>query len=940
MKILFCIIGMCIGYVIGDWSNEEGLGAGLGFFVGWIAGAVIQQHKMLKKLEVQLKLIQSNLVDSHVEVDTSKPVISPSVEAAELNQKTAQAAVVRQSDKPTDEVELLDDSEEITQIRPGSVRSKVNENTDSSDEQKSEWLEPATEPRTPDISDKAIGWIKDFFTTGNVIVKIGVIVLFFGVSFLLKYAAGKHIIPVEFWFIAVAVGSIGLLIFGWRLRLKNAAYALVIQGGAVGLLYITVFSAAKFFTLMPLGLTFFLTLTLVVFSCILAVLQDSKSLAVFAAVGGFLAPILTSTGSGNHVTLFSYYAFLNAGIFGIAWHKSWRILNWLGFVFTFVVASLWGYDGYQPSKFNSTEPFLILFFLYYVAISALFAHRQPPQLKGLVDGSLVFGVPLIGFTLQSALVRDFEYGQALSALAIAAVYIILAKVLWNKQREGMRLLTESYLALGVIFVSLAIPFALDGHWTAAAWALEGAGITWVGLRQKRLLPRVFGLLLQVGGAIAFLVIATDSYSELPILNSAYIGSLFIAVAGVFAGLQLYRHRQGLYEGEKGLHIVLLIWGMLWWFGAGLLEIDDHVSSQYEFNASLFFIAISLYMFSMMGRGLKWQHFEYSGILLLPAIIFFTFVGFVDDSNANPFAVLGYISWITAFAAQYWLLYRSEEVWSAKLMNLWHAATMWAYTFVAAWFFSYVVSYAVPELNNWGHLVWGLIPAIAIAKLIIIKDQFHWPIQKHQGAYLGRGLLPIVIFTAMWVLVTCFNRGDPEPLNYIPILNAQDIAQLFSILIIYEWLDQIRKGEIAGVIDLKPDVLIKILAGIAFIWLNSLVAHVVHYYMGVRYALEPMFESSLFQTGITIVWTVTAFAIMGLASHISQRKLWFIGAGLLAAVVIKLFIIDLFDLGTVATIISFMSVGILMLVIGYIVPVPPKSLLSDSSADEDGEATES
>ncbi|MCK5669287.1 MAG: DUF2339 domain-containing protein, partial [Gammaproteobacteria bacterium] len=137
----------------------------------------------------------------------------------------------------------------------------------------------------------------------------------------------------------------------------------------------------------------------------------------------------------------------------------------------------------------------------------------------------------------------------------------------------------------------------------------------------------------------------------------------------------------------------------------------------------------------------------------------------------------------------------------------------------------------------------------------------------------------------------------------------------------------------------------ILASIAFIWLNSLVAHVVHFYTGVRFAMEPMFESSIFQTSITIVWTVTAFAIMGLASRLSQRKLWFTGAGLLAAVVIKLFIIDLSDLGTVPTIISFMSVGILMLVIGYITPVPPKLVLAKSSSTnpstgEHDEATES
>ena len=929
MKILFVFIGIYIGAVVDEWS-----GAVFGFFIGWLAGALIQQQKQLKKLEVQLKLIQSNLIDSRVDVSSEEPVASDDSEQEAVDDVPVAEDVTKDIAYPHS---ASDVPEEITE--KDTARKDTTEKDDA-------WQTAPDVPRTPNVADKAINWIKDFFTKGNVVVKIGMIVLICGVSFLIKYAAGKHVIPVEFWFIAVAVGSIVLFVVGWRLRLKNAAYALVIQGGAIGLLFITVFAASTdAFKLLPLGLTFALMLTLVVFSSILAVLQDSRSLAVFAIVGGFLAPILISTGSGNHVALFSYYAFLNAGILGIAWHKSWRILNWLGFVFTFVIASLWGYEGYQPDKFNSTEPFLIVFFLYYVAISVLFAHRQPPQLKGLVDGSLVFGVPLVGFTLQSALVRDFEYGQALSALAVAALYIILARVLWNKQREGMRMLTESYLALGVIFASLAIPFALDGHWTAASWALEGAGIMWVGIRQNRLLPRVFGLLLQMGGAMAFLLAATDSYAELPILNSAYVGSLFIAVAGVFTGLQLYRHRQGLYAGEKGLHIVLLIWGLLWWFGAGLMEIDDHVASRYEFNTSLFFIAVSLCVFSIMGRGLKWPQFEYSAIFILPVIMIFSFAGFVDSPNANPFANLGYISWITAFAIQYWLLYRSEEIWPARLRSLWHAATMWATIFVAAWVISYAVTSFVPGLNNWGDIVWGLIVAIAIAILLITKDRFIWPLQKHQEAYLGWGLLPVVIFSAMWVLVTCFDEGDPAPLEYIPVLNPQDIAQLFSLAIIYEWLSKTRQEKLPGIIDMKPDVLIIILASIAFIWLNSLVAHVVHFYMGVRYAMEPMFESSIFQTSITIVWTVTAFAIMGLASRLSQRRLWFTGAGLLAAVVIKLFIIDLSDLGTVPTIISFMSVGILMLVIGYITPVPPKLVLAKSSSTnpstgEHDEATES
>jgi uncharacterized membrane protein len=45
--------------------------------------------------------------------------------------------------------------------------------------------------------------------------------------------------------------------------------------------------------------------------------------------------------------------------------------------------------------------------------------------------------------------------------------------------------------------------------------------------------------------------------------------------------------------------------------------------------------------------------------------------------------------------------------------------------------------------------------------------------------------------------------------------------------------------------------------------------------------------------------------------------------LLGAVLLKLFFNDLGNTGTVARIISFIGVGILLMVIGYVAPVPPK-----------------
>ncbi|MEJ2094466.1 MAG: DUF2339 domain-containing protein, partial [Gammaproteobacteria bacterium] len=94
-------------------------------------------------------------------------------------------------------------------------------------------------------------------------------------------------LPVELRLAAIAAGAIVMLIVGWRLRFKNANYALVLQGGAVGILYLTVFASAKL-NVLPLTLAFFIMLGLVIFSCLLAILQDSRTLAMFATAGGFL----------------------------------------------------------------------------------------------------------------------------------------------------------------------------------------------------------------------------------------------------------------------------------------------------------------------------------------------------------------------------------------------------------------------------------------------------------------------------------------------------------------------------------------------------------------------------------------------------------------------------------------------------------------------------
>ncbi len=180
-------------------------------------------------------------------------------------------------------------------------------------------------PSAPDFFTVAARAVKRWFTVGNVPVKIGMLVLLAGVAALLKYASdqGWLTVPIELRLAGISAAALAGLVFGWRQREGKRSFALAVQGGAIGVLLLTVFAAFKMYGLLQAAPAFGLSVVLIAGVGMLAVLQNSKTLAVLGILAGFMAPIWLSTGSGNHVALFSYYAVLNAAILAIAWWRPW-----------------------------------------------------------------------------------------------------------------------------------------------------------------------------------------------------------------------------------------------------------------------------------------------------------------------------------------------------------------------------------------------------------------------------------------------------------------------------------------------------------------------------------------------------------------------------------------------------------------------------------------
>jgi uncharacterized membrane protein len=773
--------------------------------------------------------------------------------------------------------------------------------------------QPVSEPAGPSLWERLVG--------GNLVAKVGILVLFFGVAFLIKYFYERIHVPIELRLTGVAIGALVVLVIGWRLRESRPGYALILQGGAIGVLYLVIFAAFRLFNVLPAPLAFVLLVAVAASSAALAIAQNSLTLAVVAVAGGFLAPILASTGRGSHVMLFSYYAVLNAGIFAIAWVKAWRLLNILGFAFTFGIGTLWGANHYRPEMLASTEPFLMLFFALYLAIPILFARKRAVELKDYVDGTLVFGTPLVAFGLQAAAVRHIEYAAAYSAFGLAVVYLALALALFRRTGQGLRLLVESYIALSLAFATLAIPLAFEGRLTSAAWALEGAAVVWVGVRQARLLPRVFGYLLQVAAGLAFLTDVAKGYGATPVFNSFAMGCLFLALAAFFCSAYVERNRERLKPDEALIAYLLVGWGALWWFGGAIHEIQRFVPWPYRSQAVLMLFTVSGIAFSLLSTRLPWRAARRLWLLLYPAMVIQA--GYEIAHGVHPFAGMGAVAWIAAFAAHLWLLSRNHAE-RPELVEGLHSTGVWLVALVGAREVGWLIDTAVEGKRVWPLISWAIVPAAILFALVSRPVQARWPFASYKVAYVVSGGAPLAVFLAAWmVYANVTSNGDPYPLPYVPLLNPLDIAIGAVLLVLARWLVHLPQH---GLEDwwraARPGVFV-LFGAAGFFWVNAILLRTLHHWADLPFALRPMLSSALVQSAFSILWTLLALGAMMVATRRHLRALWIAGAVLMGVVVVKLFLVELSGVGTVERIVSFIGVGLLMLLVGYLSPVPPR-----------------
>ncbi len=916
MIALLLIAGLILGGIVGEVGGALG-GAALGLALG----SYLQLKRRIDELEQELERRPLARWNDEPQIPPrAQPPATPAwTREPEPAQEAAPAPEAEPVITPQGEPEqerastFIPYPEPVPALQPRYAPSSATGSVPDGA------LETPWRSTAPNLGDSGpVRWVRDYFMNGNLVVRVGIIVLFFGVAFLLKFAADRHMLPVELRLAGVAAGGAALLIIGWRLRERQRMYALALQGGGVGLLYFTVFAALRLYALLPPTVCFALLVAIAGLSAFLAIGQNSVALAALGATGGFLAPVLASTGQGNHVVLFSYYALLDAGIVAIAWFKAWRTLNLLAFAFTYGIGTGWGVLRYSPENFATTEPFLLLFFVMFLAVAVLFALRRPPKLHDYVDGTLVFGTPVFTMVLQAGLVHGREYALAFSALGFGAVYLAMAALIWRRRGEELRLLAEAFLALGVAFITLAVPLALNGHWTAATWALEGAAIFWVGMRQKRMLAICSGLLLQVGAAVAFVARHDVSSEAQPLVGSVFVGALLISLGGFVVARVLHQHRERLNEEARRLMPVPVYWSLAWWFFAWLHEIHDFVAAEHQWPAFLLLCTATALGCAALSRWNEWRELRSPTLLPLPAMVI-TAIFMIADGHL--LASSGALAWPLAVLAWFWLLRWRGGDSDSFVDTCAHVATGWLLAGLATFEFAWQLEHLRLGDPVWHDVVWGLVPAAVLALLLLVPARQRWPIAAFPQAYLRVVPAGLAIYLAIWLLYACSFDGSAAPLPYLPIANPADIAQGLVLASLLNWLLFLGRERDQG-FDEALDAAPWAMVALGFIVLNAALLRALHHLGDVAYEPGAMAGSTLVQAALSIFWGLLSLGTMVFATQRGQRVIWFAGAALLGVVLVKMFLVDLSQVRSVARIVSFIGVGVLMLVIGRYSPLPP------------------
>lgn len=495
--------------------------------------------KNQKITDIKLDIILSRLNKLNQRLEEVQQANTPIAKSKTCNIDDTLALKAEEEEESTEHTKGLQDTHTIPTVEESELPPPLIHPEAAIQTPKSEPIEAVTKPN--DLFEQLNKLFCKLFG-GNILAKIGIITLVLGVGFFVKYAIDQD------WINEVGRIGVGLLVgaliigVGHKLKEEFNIFSSILVGGGLAIFYVTITLGFREYAVFSQNIAFVLLILITILSVFFALLYNRQELAIFSLIGGFISPILVSTGNSNYVVLFSYLLILNTGMIVLSLKKGWKAITILAFACTAIFFTSW-VARVSTEMIVEKIVFAKLFFLQFY-ITVVFKHLN--ENKGLTKFQLFLFITnnlMAILASQYILVNEYAYLKGVSILILAFFNFAVMIVLYSRGEKHKIDISNNfiYLMLGVVLslVSLAIPIQLSGVTITIFWATEAVLLLWL---WKKIRVQVVNIASVVMLLLTFVSLFIDyaKFYSLTVEETIIFNPLCITGLSVILALLIYR----------------------------------------------------------------------------------------------------------------------------------------------------------------------------------------------------------------------------------------------------------------------------------------------------------------------------------------------------------------------------------------------------------------
>ena len=374
---------------------------------------------------------------------------------------------------------------------------------------------------------------------------IGIFAIIIGTSWFLKLAIERGWIGPGARVLIGLIAGAGIVVWSEVFRrkgLKAFSYSLKAIGSAI--LYLSLWAAFQLYHLPPAEAALFAMVLVTAWNGFMAWSQDAELLAGYGLLGGFLTPLLLSTGGNHEGFLFTYIGAIDLATILLVRYKPWRRMLLPALAATVAYFIGWYVEFFHgnsvsawTSQSTETVAFVLLLWVMFAAVSMKHFSAKPASAAEVIVPVLVplANAAFLSLALYSVL-QDSGLHTSLAWLmvALAALYLGLMRP------QATAVASAMHLTCAVVFLTIAIPLKASGHTLTTAWLIEGLVLYWAATRvdSESGAPASVLSVLSLGGYALGLVSLAFHWlwvGEMQAFLNANLGAAMVAV-GSLAGL--------------------------------------------------------------------------------------------------------------------------------------------------------------------------------------------------------------------------------------------------------------------------------------------------------------------------------------------------------------------------------------------------------------------